>query len=418
MDIKTYVDNLTKSAKSASQKLAYASHATKDAALIKAADALVAATAQLKAENEKDIESAAAESQSSAFIDRLRLTDSRIRAMADGLRQVALLKDPVGEVMESTVRPNGIRLQKVRVPIGVILIIYESRPNVTADAAALCLKAGNAVILRGGKESLRSNIAIHRILADSLQAVGLDPACVQLVETPDRTALDYLLQADNYINLVIPRGGEGLIRAVAEKSRIPVIKHYRGVCHTYVDKDANLEMAVEVCHNAKVQRPGTCNAMEAMLVHEAIAARFLPEMAEELRAAGAEIRGCPRTRQILPDAKPAAEDDWGHEYLDLILAVKVVASLDEAIDHITRYGSAHSDAIITENLSAARQFVQQVDSAAVFVNASTRLHDGGEFGMGAEIGISTDKIHARGPMALPELTSYKWVIYGNGQVRG
>ncbi|HHT9125880.1 MAG TPA: glutamate-5-semialdehyde dehydrogenase [Candidatus Brocadiia bacterium] len=418
MDIKSYIEGVTKGAKAASRQLSQIGTAAKNAVLIEIANNLLSAKSHLKAENEKDIQSATNAGLSPAMIDRLRLTDSRIEAMADGVKIVAHLKDPVGEVIEGHVRPNGLFIQKVRVPIGVIAIIYESRPNVTADAASLCFKAGNASILRGGKEAIHSNLAIYKILASALEKFGLDKRCIQVIETIDRTAVDLLLQADKYIDVVIPRGGESLIRAVAEVSTIPVIKHYKGVCITYVDEFANLKMAEEICFNAKVQRPATCNAMETMLVHEKVASTFLPPMAKRMQEAGVELRGCEKTCQIIHGIKKATEADWYTEYLDLILNVKIVPSIDSAIEHITTYGSAHSDAIITENLSNANKFTREIDSACVFVNTSSRFSDGYEFGMGAEIGISTDKLHARGPMGLTELTSYKFIVHGNGQLRG
>jgi glutamate-5-semialdehyde dehydrogenase len=319
--------------------------------------------------------------------------------------------------MEDSVRPNGLQIQKVRVPIGVIIIIYESRPNVTADAASLCLKTGNATILRGGKESIHSNIAIYRQISSALEKVGLDKKAIQVIETTDRAAVNYLLKADEYVDLVIPRGGEGLIRNVVENSTIPVIKHYKGVCHTYVDEFVDLDMAKDVCLNAKIQRPGTCNAMETMLVHEKIAKAFLPDAYKVMSEAGVELRGCEKSRKILPDIKQATEEDWSTEYLEKILSVKVVSSIEEALNHISAYGSSHSDAIITDDETNAKKFTDEVDSAAVYVNASTRFTDGYEFGMGAEIGISTDKLHARGPMGLNELTSYKYIVHGNGQIR-
>ena len=417
MNIENYISQLVISAKAASRVIASANTTLKNTALSSIADDILSATAMLKAENEKDIAAAQKAGLSDAIIDRLRLTDSRIKGMADGVRQIVNLPDPVGQLLWGTVRPNGLQIQKVRVPIGVVVIIYESRPNLTADAAALCLKAGNAVILRGGKESIHSNIAIYKILASALERAGLDKHCIRLVEVVDREAIDYLLKADQYVDVVIPRGGESLIRAVVEKSTIPVIKHYKGVCHTYVDEFANLRIAEDICFNAKVQRPATCNAMETMLVHEKIAASFLPAIAKRLQNAQVEIRGCYKTCNILPNTKYATEDDFYHEYLDLILNVKVVGSLDDAIAHITKYGSSHSDAIVTDNINHALRFTKEVDAAAVYVNASTRFTDGYEFGMGAEIGISTDKLHARGPMGLEELTSYKFVVFGNGQLR-
>ena len=417
MDVQQYMDSVLVNAKRASRAAALASTDQKNDAILRMAAAIRRERGRLQAENEKDVKAGQEAGLSSALIDRLTLTDERIDGMAEGLEVVASLRDPVGEVIDGFVRPNGLKIQKVRVPIGVVFMIYESRPNVTADAASLCLKAGNAVILRGGKEAIHSNLAIHRVLAGALEEVGLDAACIQLIETTDREAVNVALHAEGLIDLVIPRGGEGLIRAVAENATIPVIKHYKGVCHTYVDASADLEMAKSICMNAKVQRPGVCNAMETLLVHKAVADEFLPDIASALKEAGVEIRGCPETRAICPDVSDATEHDWTEEYLDLVLSVKVVQSIEEAIDHIARYGSAHSDAIVTADYAATNRFVNEVDSAAVYVNASTRFTDGGEFGMGAEIGISTDKLHARGPMALAELTSYKWVVHGSGQIR-
>ena len=417
MNIENYINQIVKNAKAASRTIASANTATKNAALNYIAEGIISSAAMLKSENEKDIAAAQKAGLSEAIIDRLRLTDSRIKGMADGVRQIISLSDPVGQLISGHTRPNGLQIQKVRVPIGVIVIIYESRPNVTADAAALCLKAGNTVILRGGKESIHSNIAINKILSSALEKAGLDNRCIQLVEIIEREAIDYLLTADQYVDVVIPRGGEALIRTVVEKSTIPVIKHYKGVCHTYVDEFANLKMAEEICFNAKVQRPATCNAMETMLIHEKIATVFLPGMAKKLEDAGVEIRGCKNTCKILSNIKSAADEDFYNEYLDLILNVKVVNSLDDAIAHMAKYGSNHSDAIVTDNVTNALRFTKEVDSAAVYVNASTRFTDGYEFGMGAEIGISTDKLHARGPMGLEELTSYKFVVFGNGQLR-
>ncbi len=417
MNIENYVNQIVKHAKSASRILASANTTTKNTALNYIADDIVTSATTLKTANEKDITAAQKAGLSEAIIDRLRLTDSRIKGMSEGVRQIINLADPVGELLWGQIRPNGLQIQKTRVPIGVVVIIYESRPNVTADAAALCLKSGNAVILRGGKESIHSNIAIYKILTSALEKAGLDKRCIQLVEVVEREAIDYLLTADQYVDVVIPRGGEALIRTVVEKSTVPVIKHYKGVCHTYVDEFANLRMAGEICLNAKVQRPATCNAMETMLVHEKVAPVFLPDVAKGLQKAGVEIRGCNRTCSILDHIKHATEDDYYNEYLDLILNIKIVDTIDDAIAHITRYGSNHSDAIVTDNVSNALKFTREVDSAAVYVNASTRFTDGYEFGMGAEIGISTDKLHARGPMGLQELTSYKFVVFGNGQLR-
>ncbi len=417
MNVKDYIDKIVKDAKKASRLMAVADTSVKNAALEQMALNLVNSKGILIAENEKDLNAAQEAGMSSAMIDRLRLTDSRIEDMAKGIREVVNLGDPVGEVMEETVRPNGMEIQKVRVPIGVIIIIYESRPNVTADAASLCLKTGNATILRGGKESIHSNIAIYRQISSALENTGLDKNAIQVVETTDRQAVDYLLKADEYVDLVIPRGGESLIRNVVENSTIPVIKHYKGVCHVYVDEFANPDMARGVCLNAKLQRPGTCNAMETMLVHENIAKTFLPDVSKGMSDSGVELRGCEKSCKILPEIKQATEEDWSIEYLEKTLSVKIVASIDDAIGHITAYGSSHSDAIITEDKSNANKFTEEVDSAAVYVNASTRFTDGFEFGMGAEIGISTDKLHARGPMGLNELTSYKYIIHGTGQIR-
>lgn len=417
MNIESYINQTVKNAKSSSRIIASADTSLKNAALTSIAEGILSSSPLLRQENEKDLVAAQKAGLSEAVIDRLRLTDGRIQGMAEGVQQIARLADPVGEVIHGYTRPNGLQIQKVRVPIGVIVIIFESRPNVTADAAALCLKAGNAVILRGGKESIHSNIAIYNILTSSLERAGVDKRCIQLIEVTEREAVDHLLKADQYVDVVIPRGGEALIRTVVEKSTIPVIKHYKGVCHTYVDEFANLKMAEEICFNAKVQRPATCNAMETMLVHEKIVHTFLPEIAKKLKDAQVELKGCDRTCAILKNIKEANEEDYSNEYLDKILNIKIVKSLEDAIAHITHYGSNHSDAIITDNFHNAMKFTKEVDTAAVYVNASTRFTDGYEFGMGAEIGISTDKLHARGPMGLEELTSYKFVVFGNGQLR-
>lgn len=429
MNVKEYTQRLLKDAKESSRNIASASTLLKDQALERIANGLESNKALIISENKNDIIEAKMMGLSSSVIDRLILTESRIDDMARGVRTIIGLKDPVGEVIEGYVRPNGLKIEKVRVPLGVIAIIYESRPNVTVDAASLCLKTGNSVILRGGKEAINSNIAIYKVITSAVEAAGLDKRCVQVIETTDRMAVELLLKADKYVDVVIPRGGEDLIRRVAEESSIPVIKHYKGICHTFVDEFADLKMAEDICINAKIQRPATCNAMETMLVHNRIADKFLPKVIKRMQDAAVEIRGCKETLNIIKsyknnsadtgikDIKAATEDDWTTEYLDLILSVKVVSSLDEAIGHISRYGSSHSDAIVTENYSNAARFTDEVDSAAVYVNASTRFTDGGEFGMGAEIGISTDKLHARGPMGLPELTSYKYIVRGNGQIR-
>ena len=367
--------------------------------------------------NQKDLAFAEREKLSFAMKDRLMLDRERIEKMADAVLDVARLEDPIGRVLASWRRPNGLRISKVSVPLGTILIIYESRPNVTSECASLCLKSGNAVILRGGREAFFSNQAIARIYEAGISKFGLPKEIVTLIQTTDRRAIDELLKLDGLIQLVIPRGGEALIRKVAQRSRIPVIKHYKGICHVYVDRDADLEMAFRISYNAKCQRVGVCNAMETLLVHRDAAKRFLPRYAQMLRRAGCEIRGDQTVRQLVPDAKRAIEEDWYTEYLDKILSIRVVRDLSQAVKHIQKYGSAHTDAIVTKNLKTARKFVSAVDSSSVMVNASTRFSDGNEYGFGAEIGISTDKIHARGPMGLEGLTSYKYVVRGNGQIR-
>jgi len=408
---------LGRQGRAAARQLAAASPAARNAALREMAAGLRAQAAALLQENAQDVAAARQAGLSAALIDRLTLTRDRVEKMARGVEEIADLRDPVGEVLEGYVRPNGLFIQRVRVSIGVILVIYESRPNVTSDVAALCLKSGNAAILRGGKESLRSNLALHAVLAEAVQAQGLPADAVQMVGRPNRDLLAALLRQDRHIDLVVPRGGESLIRAVASQSTIPVIKHYKGVCHVYVDDLADLEMAEAICFNAKAQRPGVCNAMETMLVHKNIAARFLPRICRRFAEAGVELRGCERTRRVWPSAKPASDDDWYAEYLDLILAVRVVDDVQEAIDHIARYGSAHTDAIVSEDVRRIQQFVRDVDSSSVMVNTTTRFSDGGEYGLGAEVGISTDKLHARGPMGVRDLTTYKWIVYGNGQLR-
>jgi glutamate-5-semialdehyde dehydrogenase len=398
--------------------LAITSAAQKDAWLYAAAKALIERNAEILAANEKDATAAIGAGLTAAQLDRLRLTPARLRGAANGLREIAALPDPVGQIRSSTVRPNGLEVHKVGAPLGVIFFIYESRPNVTVDAAGLCVKSGNAVILRGGREAFHSNAALHQILADCLADAGLPADAVQLVTTTDRAAVGHFLKLNEWIDLAIPRGGEGLIRRVAEEARMPVLKHYKGNCHVYVEKSADLEKAEAIVVNGKCQRPGVCNAVESLLVDAAVAPAFLPRIAAALRKRGVELRGCPITREYVPDAIAATEEDFAAEYLDLILSVKVVNNLDEAVAHINRYGSGHTDAIVTNDLTAARRFTAAVDSAAVMVNASTRFNDGGELGLGAEIGISTDKFHARGPCGLLELTSYKYVVYGEGQVRG
>lgn len=369
-------------------------------------------------ENRKDLEYGQETGLSKALMDRIALDPERVAAMAKSIREVVALSDPVGEITRVWRRPNGLEVGRMRIPLGVITIIYEARPNVTADAASLCIKSGNAVILKGGSEAKFSNQAIGRVLGDACAEDGVPVDAIQVVESTDRAMVHELLKLEGYVDLVIPRGGEELIRFVAANSRVPVVKHYKGVCHVYVDSDADLEMAENIAINAKVQRPSVCNAMETLLVHEDIAPRFLPGVIGKLRESGVEIRGCEKTRNAVPDVEPAQEEDWSEEYLDLVLAVKVVRDLDHAIEHIEKYGSDHTETIVTTDYAKARDFVARVNSSAVLVNASTRFNDGGELGLGAEIGISTSKIHAFGPMGLEELTSTKFFVYGNGQIRG
>jgi glutamate-5-semialdehyde dehydrogenase len=401
----------------ASRALARLSSRRKNTILEAMAEELNARRDAIKAANAKDMEAGKQAGMSAALLDRLLLSDARIDGMIKSLRAVVGLKDPVGAKISRWIRPNGLVIQKVRTPIGVIAIIYESRPNVTADASSLCIKTSNAVILRGGKEALQSNLAIAEAMQAGGSKKGLPEHSIQLVTTTDRDAVRELVQLEGRVDLVMPRGGESLIRAVVEQARVPVIKHFKGVCHVYVDESANLDMALKIIENAKCQRPGVCNAAEKVLVHEKVAAAFLPKMTELLTARKVELRGDAAARAIVPSMKEATEDDWYAEYLDLILGVRVVADVRAAVEHITKYGSHHSDSIIAEDKKAQELFTEEVDSAAVYVNASTRFTDGGEFGMGAEIGISTDKLHARGPMGLEELTSYKYVVLGNGQIR-
>jgi glutamate-5-semialdehyde dehydrogenase len=417
MTLQALVEKKVKEAKAAAPALARLGSGAKNGALLRMADRLEAGKDRLQEANLKDLSAGRDKGLSDGMIDRLHLDDARIRSMATGLREVAELPDPVGEVMRMWKRPNNLQIGKVRVPIGVIGIIYESRPNVTADAASLCLKAGNAVVLRGGSEAIHSNEAIAQILADAAREAGVPEGALQFIDRTDRDAVMHLLKMDRHVDLIIPRGGEGLIRTVCENSTIPVIKHDKGVCHTYIDRDADEEMAVRIAMNAKCQRPGVCNAMETLLIHEATAETLLPELGRRLTEAGVEIRGCPKTRKLVPESVDATETDWTTEYNDLILSVRVVASLPEAMDHINQYGSQHSEAIVTRDYKRARRFLEEVDASAVYVNASTRFTDGYEFGFGAEIGISTNRLHARGPMGLEELTSYKFIILGDGQIR-
>jgi glutamate-5-semialdehyde dehydrogenase len=408
---------MAQAAKEASRPLAVASGAARDTWLRRSAAALRERCDEILAANARDISAAPDHGLSTAAVDRLKLNYERVGEIAQTLLDVAALPDPLGEVICSSRRPNGLEVQQVRVPLGVIFMIYESRPNVTVDAAALCVKSGNAVILRGGKEAINTNMALHRVLAEELAGNGLPRPAVQLVATTDRAVVGDLLALPELIDLAIPRGGESLIRRVAAEAKMPVLKHYAGNCHVYVDASCDLDMAVAITLNAKVQRPGVCNAAETLLVHQAIAPVFLPRAAEALFQAGVELRGDPDARRIVPAMHPAAPDDWDTEYLDKILAVAVVASLDAAIAHITRHGSGHTDAIVTSDFTAARRFTALVDSSAVMVNASTRFNDGGQLGLGAEIGISTDKVHARGPCGLRELTSTKWIVLGDGHIR-
>ena len=408
---------LGKQAKTAARKLATLSTEEKNRALRLMADSLDGQRGFLLEENQKDLDSARRAGTTTAVLDRIALDPTRVQAMAEGLRAVAALPDPVREVVKMWRRPNGLQVGKMRIPLGVIGMIYEARPNVTADAAALCLKSGNAVILRGGSEAHYSNQAIGTVLKRACAAAGVPENAVQVVQSIDHALVQELLQLEDYIDLMIPRGGEELIRTVVANSRVPVIKHYKGVCHVYVDSDASLEMAERICMNAKVQRPSVCNAMETLLVHRAIAPTFLPLMVAKFQAAGVELRGCERTCALVPGISKASESDWTAEYLDLILAVRIVADMDAAIDHIQRYGSEHTETIVTANYQRAREFIDRVNSSAVLVNASTRFNDGGELGLGAEIGISTSKIHAFGPMGLEELTTTKFVVLGDGQIR-
>jgi glutamate-5-semialdehyde dehydrogenase len=412
-----YVLALVAKAKAAAGKLVGLSTAVKNQALTAMAEGLEVCQQDILAANEKDLAAFGDEPGKKAMADRLRLTPDRIKAMADGIREIVKLPDPLGSMPTMWTRPNGMQVGRVRVPIGVIGIIYESRPNVTADSAALCLKSGNVCVLRGGSEAIHSNMAIATILAEAAEKADVPAGAISFVDRSEREVVNVLLKQDRYIDLLIPRGGESLMKTVAELATIPVIKHDQGVCHIYVDAEADPAMALKVCVNAKAQRPSTCNAMETLLVHQSIARTFLPALMEQLMSAKVEVRGCPRTCQICPEAKPAGEADYGKEFLDLILAVKVVKNVDEALEHIAKYGSRHTEAIITQDYNRALRFLREVDASAVLVNASTRLNDGYQFGLGAEIGISTSRIHARGPMGLEELTCFKFVVLGSGQIR-
>ena len=417
MDFWTEVKKMARKAREASRPLAQLSTGTKNKALLAMAEDLERNQGRLMEENQKDLAVGRKAHLSSSLIDRLRLTPSVIRGMAEGLREVARLPDPVGEIIRMWKRPNDLMVGRMRIPLGVIGIIYESRPNVTADASGLCLKSGNSVILRGGSEAFHSNQAIGQILRKVLVEMELPQEAIQIFPHTEREAIREMLQLESDIDLIIPRGGENLIRFVTRHSKIPVIKHYKGVCHIFVDETADLEMAARICLNAKVQRPGVCNAMETLLVHEEVAGRFLPKVARVLRKEGVELRGCSRTKKILSHIKEAREEDWSQEYLDLILSIKVVKGIEEATEHIARYGSSHTEAVITSDYRNAQRFLREINSSCVLVNASTRFNDGFELGLGAEIGISTSKLHAFGPMGLEELTTTKFIVYGEGQVR-
>lgn len=417
MEIRELVEGKARAAKEAARPLALCPTKVKDDAITQMARGLEEKTATILEANRADLERARARGYARAFLDRLTLTEGRIQEMAQGLRQIAQLPDPVGKVVEVWGRPNGLEISRVRVPLGVIGFIYESRPNVTADAAGLAIKSGNAIILRGGSDALESNSMIVSVFGKALEKAGVPLDALQFIDTPDREAVMALLTLDRYVDLIIARGGEEFVRLVAEKATVPVLKHDKGLCHVYVDADADLGMAAEIALNAKAQRPSVCNAMETLLVHQAIAPHFLPAVAKRFEEAGVELRGCPRTCALVPGARAAAPADWDTEYLDFILSVRVVESFEDAVAHIRTHGSGLAEAIITSHYGRARRFTQEVDAAAVLVNASTRLVDGGQFGMGAEMGISTSKLHARGPVGVEELTTTKFVVLGNGQVR-
>ena len=417
MDLRMELEGKGRQAKMAARQLAVLSSTVKNRALIAMAEALEKSNKEILCANAVDVAEGQGKGLSAALVDRLQLTEARIHAMAEGLRQVAALPDPVGEVLCGVKRPNGLDIQKVRVPLGVIAMIYEARPNVTVDAAGLCLKTGNAVILRGGSEAIESNKVLAEILISAAKDAGIPEGAIALVETTDREAVNMLLKMNRFVDVIIPRGGAGLIRTVVENSTVPVIETGIGICHTFVDESADIAMAADIAFNAKVSRPGTCNSMETLLVHRAVSERLLPALLERFAVAGVELRGCEATAAYHSAVKPATDEDWATEYLDFILSVKVVDGLDEALEHIEKYSTKHSEAIVTRDYANARRFQQQVDAAAVYVNASTRFTDGFEFGFGAEIGISTQKLHARGPMGLVELTSIKYLISGDGQTR-
>ena len=416
-DVAEYMQAVGMRARAAARAMSRADSGMKDAALTAIAGAIESAADALKAANAKDLEAGRQHGLDAALLDRLELNDARIASMAEGLREIALLPDPVGSISDMNYRPSGIQVGRMRVPLGVIGIIYESRPNVTADAAGLCLKSGNAAILRGGSEALHSNQAIARCIHQGLAEAGLPDDAVQVVETTDRAAVGELIRMQDYVDVIVPRGGKGLIERISEEAKVPVIKHLHGVCHTYIDDQADIDKAIKVAINAKTQRYGTCNTMETLLVAKDIAARVLPPLAEQYRAAGVEMRGCEQTRAILSDINAATDADWDEEYLAPILAIRIVDDMDTAIDHIAMHGSDHTDVIVTESITRSRRFLREVDSSSVMVNASSRFADGFEYGLGAEIGISTDKLHARGPVGLEGLTTLKYIVLGDGHVR-
>ncbi|WP_417766106.1 glutamate-5-semialdehyde dehydrogenase [Spongiibacter tropicus] len=417
MDIKQYMQQLGQQARAAARVLAAADSGAKNRALAAIAEAVDASRQAIAEANRKDLQAGEAAGLDAAMLDRLALTPARIDGIIEGLKQVAALPDPVGEISNMSYRPSGIQVGKMRVPLGVVGIIYESRPNVTAEAASLCLKSGNAAILRGGSEAIHSNQALAACIATGLSQAGLPESAVQVVETTDRAAVGELITMPEYVDVIVPRGGKGLIERISRDAKVTVIKHLDGICHVYIDDEADADKARAIVLNAKAQRFGTCNTLETLLVAESRAEELLPPIAEDLQAAGVELRGCPRTRQVLMGAVEASDEDWATEYLAPILSVKVVAGIDEAMDHIDRYSSGHTESIVTENYTLARRFLREVDSSSVMVNASTRFADGFEYGLGAEIGISTDKIHARGPVGLEGLTSQKWIVFGDGHVR-
>ena len=417
MPLATVIEEMAKDARQACGQLRILSSAQKDAALELMAARLLEKQEDIIRENKKDLSQAKKVGLSAAMINRLTLDEKTIRGMAEGLREVAALTDPVGEVTGMWKRPNGLLVGKVRIPLGVIGFIYESRPNVTVDAAGLCLKSGNSVILKGGSEAIHSNLILTDLLVEAIKETGLPAKAIQIISTTDREAVNILIGLEDHLDVIIPRGGESLIRFVTSNSQVPVLKHYKGVCHVYVDKFADLKIAQEVCFNAKVQNPGVCNAMETMIIHESISGDFLPAMLKRFRNAGVEIRGCPKTLGLISGIKPAVEADWPAEFLDLILTVKIVSNIEEALDHIERYSSNHTEAIITNDYNRSQRFLAEVDSSVVLINASTRFNDGNQLGLGAEIGISTSKLHAFGPMGLEELTTTKFVVYGQGQIR-